>query len=337
MSSKQIYLSDRFFVAGASGMAGSAICRSLLNAGYGNPRNGGALLVPNHTELDLLDSHSLVDWFSKYRPSVVILAAAKVGGIHANNTYPTEFLLNNLKIQTNVIETAWKYNVRRFLFLGSSCMYPKEALQPIKEEALMTGSFEPTNEWYATAKIAGLKLCQALRKQYGFDAITLVPTNLYGLGDNYHPTNSHVIGALIRRFSEAFKEKKDVVTCWGTGRPIREFLYSDDFGDACVFSLENWNPSFHDSPKDDDEIELTHLNVGSGSETSIKNLTEMIAEIIGYSGEIVWDSSKPDGVLRKQLNSNRLKNLGWRPTITFRNGLESAIKFFEQIENKKLN
>ena len=334
MTLKKIYLDDCFFVAGASGMAGGAIVRSLKAAGYGNSKNGGSLLTPTHRELDLLDASSVFDWFSKYRPSVVILAAAKVGGIYANNNFPTDFLLNNLKIQTNVIETAWKFDVRRFLFLGSSCMYPKDAMQPIREDSLLTGRFESTNEWYATAKIAGLKLCAALRKQYGFDAITLMPTNLYGLGDNFHPTNSHVMGALIRRFSEAIQQDKDSIVCWGTGKPIREFLYSDDFGDACVFCLENWDPFADDAPKDENSDSLLHLNVGSGNEISIKNLAQMISETTGYSGEVIWDSSKPDGTFRKQLDSSRLMNLGWSPKISFKEGLKLAIKFFKQIENK---
>ena len=333
MSLKKIYLDDRFFIAGANGMAGSAITRSLITAGYGNSKNGGSLLTPSHSKLDLLDNSAVFDWFEKYQPSVVILAAAKVGGIHANNTFPTEFLLNNLKIQTNIIETAWKFDVRRFLFLGSSCMYPKEAIQPIEEDSLLTGKFESTNEWYATAKIAGLKLCAALRKQYGFDAITLMPTNLYGLGDNFHPTNSHVMGALIRRFSEAIEQNKNSIVCWGTGKPLREFLYSDDFGDACVFCLENWDTFSDDAPKDKNNDSILHLNVGSGKEISIKNLANMISENIGYSGDIIWDSSKPDGALRKKLNSTRLTKLGWSPKVSFRDGLKLAIKFFKQTNN----
>ena len=228
---------DRFAIFGARGMAGSAISRALNRAGYQQQ------LKPSRQELDLLDPLAVQHWFSEHEPDVVVLAAAKVGGIHANNTYPAEFLLENLKIQTHVIETAWRSGVRRLLFLGSSCIYPKFAEQPIKEEALLTGPLEPTNEWYAIAKIAGLKLCEALRHQHGFDAISLMPTNLYGPGDNYHPENSHVLPALIRRFHEAKQAGTVQVSCWGTGTPLREFLHVDDLGEACVFALQGWRPT----------------------------------------------------------------------------------------------
>ena len=231
---KLINQNDRFFVAGHRGMAGSAICRALQRSGYNN------LLTASRDVLDLLDVQAVQRWFADNKPDVVVLAAAKVGGIHANDPYPADFLLENLKIQTNVIETAWKSGVKRLLFLGSSCIYPKFAEQPIKEESLFTGALEPTNEWYAIAKIAGIKLCESLRKQYGFDAISLMPTNLYGPGDNFHPENSHVLPALIRRFYEAKESGAESVTCWGTGSPMREFLHVDDLGEACVFALENW-------------------------------------------------------------------------------------------------
>ena len=224
---------DLFAIFGSYGMAGSAISRALDRAGYHHQ------LKPSRSELDLLSLSAVENWFSKHQPNVVVLAAAKVGGIHANSIYPADFLLQNLKIQANVIETAWKSGVRRLLFLGSSCIYPKFAEQPIKEEALLTGSLEPTNEWYAIAKIAGIKLCEALRNQHGFDAFSLMPTNLYGPGDNYHLTNSHVLPALIRRFHEAVEAEVSSVTCWGTGSPLREFLHVDDLGEACVFTL--WN------------------------------------------------------------------------------------------------
>ena len=224
-------------------------------------------------------------WFAEHQPSVVVLAAAKVGGIHANNTYPADFLLENLKIQTNVIETAWRSGVRRLLFLGSSCIYPKFAEQPIKEEALLTGPLEPTNEWYAIAKIAGIKLCEALRKQHGFDAISLMPTNLYGPGDSYHPENSHVLPAMIRRFHEAAEAKAVSVTCWGSGTPLREFLHADDLGEACVVAMEHWQPL---------PDELPFLNVGTGVDLSIRELAEAVANVIGYSGTIHWEISKPD-------------------------------------------
>lgn len=227
---------DLIFVAGHRGMAGSAICRALDSAGYHQ------LLTASRDELDLLDGQAVKAWFTKHRPTVVVLAAAKVGGIQANSEYPADFLLENLKIQTHLIEMAWRSGVRRLLFLGSSCIYPKFAEQPIKEESLLTGPLEPTNEWYAIAKIAGVKLCEALRRQHGFDAISLMPTNLYGPGDNYHLTNSHVLPALIRRLHEAAEANTPSVTCWGTGSPLREFLHVDDLAEACVFALEYWSP-----------------------------------------------------------------------------------------------
>ena len=239
---------DRIYVAGHRGMAGSAICRALQRGGYDQ------LLTASRSELDLLDSYAVKDWFAKHQPTVVVLAAAKVGGIQANSSYPADFFLENLKIQTHVIETAWRSGVRRLLFLGSSCIYPKFAEQPIKEKALLSGVLEPTNESYAMAKIAGIKLCEALRKQHGFDAISLMPTNLYGPGDNFHCTNSHVLPAMIRRFHEAAETSAQIVTCWGTGSPLREFLHVDDLGEACVFALENWSPEPNDA---------IHLNVGT--------------------------------------------------------------------------
>jgi GDP-L-fucose synthase len=252
---------------------------------------------------------------------VVVLAAAKVGGIAANSTYPADFLLENLKIQTHVIETAWRSGVRRLFFLGSSCIYPKFAEQPIREEALLTGALEPTNEWYAIAKIAGIKLCEALRIQHGFDAISLMPTNLYGPGDNYHLTNSHVLPALIRRFHEAAEANAPSVTCWGTGSPLREFLHVDDLGEACVFALEHWSPA---------PDELTYLNVGTGVVLSIRELAEAVATATGYQGAIEWDISKPDGTPKKQLDVSRLATLGWRARIPLAEGLSSTVALFRQ-------
>ena len=233
-------------------------------------------------------------------------------------------ILKNLKIQTNVIEGAWKAGVRRLLFLGSSCIYPKFAEQPIKEEALMTGSLEPTNEWYAIAKITGIKLCESLRKQYGFDAISLMPTNLYGPGDNYHQENSHVLPALIRRFHEAKEAKAGSVTCWGTGSPMREFLHVDDLGNACVFALENWRTHSGDTPKDDQGNPLAFLNVGTGVDLTIKELAEQIAAVVGFKGTIEWDTSKPDGTPKKQLDVSRMKGLGWSAQIPLAKGLPAA-------------
>ena len=306
---------DRIFVAGHRGMAGSAICRALQRAGYSN------LLTASRAELDLEDGPAVQRWFAQHQPTVVVLAAAKVGGIHANNTYPADFLLDNLKIQTNVIETAWRSGVRRLLFLGSSCIYPKLADQPIREEALLTGPLEPTNEWYAIAKITGIKLCEALRRQHGFDAISLMPTNLYGPGDNYHPENSHVLPALIRRFHEAAEAQSPSVTCWGTGTPLREFLHVDDLGEACVFALEHWQPG---------PDEQQFLNVGTGVDLTIRELAEAVAEATGFQGEILWDASKPDGTPKKQLDVSRLAALGWRSRIPLGEGLRSTVVLFRE-------
>jgi GDP-L-fucose synthase len=310
---------DRIFVAGHRGMAGSAICRALQRAGYGDPVHGGALLTASRAELDLEDGPPVQRWFKQHQPTVVVLAAAKVGGIQANNTYPADFLLDNLKIQTNVIETAWRSGVRRLLFLGSSCVYPKFAEQPIREEALLTGPLETTNEWYAIAKITGIKLCQALRLQHGFDAISLMPTNLYGPGDNYHPENSHVLPALIRRFHEAAERGDASVTCWGTGTPLREFLHVDDLGEACVFALERWQPG----PE-----ELQFLNVGTGVDLTIRELAEAVARATGFQGDIDWDASKPDGTPKKQLDVSRLAQLGWRARIPLAEGLRNTVALF---------
>jgi len=312
--------SDRIFVAGHRGMAGGAIVRALQRGDYGQ------ILTASRSELDLLDGAAVERWFAQHQPSVVVLAAAKVGGIHANATYPADFLLENLKIQTHVIETAWRSGVRRLLFLGSSCIYPKFAEQPIREEALLTGALEPTNAWYAIAKITGIKLCAALRQQHGFDAISLMPTNLYGPGDNYHPTNSHVLPALIRRFHEAAERGDASVTCWGTGTPLREFLHVDDLGEVCVFALEQWQPAAD---------QLQHLNVGTGVDLTIRELAEAVAEATDFRGSIAWDASKPDGTPKKQLDVSRLAALGWRARISLREGLRDTVRLFrEQLDQQ---
>jgi GDP-L-fucose synthase len=316
---------DRFFVAGHRGMAGSAICRALTCSGYTQ------ILTATRQELDLLDGVAVQAWFAAHQPTVVVLAAAKVGGIEANRSYPADFLLENLKIQTNVIETAWRSGVRRLLFLGSSCIYPKHADQPIREEALLSGPLEPTNESYAIAKIAGLKLCEALRRQYGFDAISLMPTNLYRPGDNDHPTNSHVLPALIRRFHEAAETGAPSVTCWGTGRPLREFLHVDDLGEACVFALQHWDPNALEAPRDTAGEPLTFLNVGTGVDLSIQELAQAVAQAVGFRGTISWDTSKPDGTPKKQLDEldvSRLAGLGWRARIPLADGLVSTVEAF---------
>jgi len=335
--SSLIKAEDRFFVAGARGMAGSAICRALQKAGYGDEEKGGALLIPTRQELDLLDVEAVRSWYVDNKPDVVLVAAAKVGGIYANCAYPADFLLDNLKIQTNVIEGAWKAGVRRLLFLGSSCIYPKFAAQPIREESLLTGSLEPSNEWYAIGKIAGIKLCESLRKQYSFDTICLMPTNLYGPGDNYHPENSHVLPALIRRFYEATKEGSSSVMCWGTGSPMREFLHVDDLGNACVFALENWSALEKDAPKDDCGNPMAFLNVGTGVDLTIKELAEAVAKAVGFRGVIRWDSSKPDGTPKKQLNVSRMANLGWRSRIRLDEGLKETVALFRrQFESSQI-
>ncbi len=305
---------DRFFVAGHRGMAGSAIARALQRKGYHH------LLTATRAELDLEDGAAVRAWFEDKRPEVVVLAAAKVGGIYANDSAPADFLLQNLKIQNNVIESAWRRGTRRLLFLGSSCIYPRDCPQPIREEYLLTGPLEPTNEWYAIAKIAGIKLCQALRKQYGFDAISLMPTNLYGPGDNYHPTHSHVMAALIRRFHEAKQANSPTVTCWGTGTPLREFLHADDLGEACVHALEHYSP--------DSSEPVQHLNVGTGVDLTIKELAELVARTVGYSGEIRWDTSKPDGTPKKQLDVSRIQGSGWSAQMALTDGLNKTYQEF---------
>ena len=305
---------DRIFVAGHRGMAGSAICRALHRAGYINQ------LTATRSELDLEDGVAVRAWFEAHKPEVVVLAAAKVGGIYANDTYPADFLLQNLKIQNNVIESAWRSGTRRLLFLGSSCIYPRSCPQPIREEYLLTGPLEPTNEWYAIAKIAGIKLCQALRKQHGFDAISMMPTNLYGPGDNYHPENSHVMAAMIRRFHEAKESGLASVTCWGTGSPLREFLHVDDLGDAVVFCLEHWAP--------DKDAKYLHLNAGTGKDLTIKDLAELIAGVVGYDGNILWDSARPDGTRKKQLDTGRLTHCGWSAKINLEDGLSATYVAF---------
>lgn len=308
--------SDRIYVAGHRGMAGSAITRRLRRAGYAN------LLTADRDSLDLTDAIAVREWFAAYRPEVVVLAAAKVGGILANNTYPSDFLLENLKIQNNIIENAWRQGSRRLLFLGSSCIYPKLAPQPIRENSLLTGALEPTNEWYAIAKIAGIKLCHAMRLQHSFDAISLMPTNLYGPGDNYHPTNSHVLPALIRRFQEAKESDTSVVTCWGSGSPRREFLHVDDLADAALFCLERWQP---------EPEENQFLNVGTGMDMTIRELATRVADCIGYRGRIEWDTSKPDGTPQKLLDVSQLASLGWKARIPLEEGLKSTVaEFIEQ-------
>ena len=314
---------DKIFVAGSGGMVGSAIIRYLNKNGYKK------ILANNKSILNLLDYKATEKWFARENPDVVIIAAAKVGGIFANSNYPAEFLLENIKIQSNLIEISHKKNVKRLLFLGSSCIYPKFANQPITEEDLMTGPLEKTNESYAIAKIAGIKLVESYRKQYGFDCISLMPTNLYGFGDNYNLKNSHVVPAMIRRFIDAKRDDAESVLCWGTGTPLRELLNVDDLAKACIFALEKWNPSHKNAPSLFPDEELTYLNVGSEDEISIKDLAELIADIVGYKGSIIWDKNKPDGTPRKKLNYEKFKSIGWKNTIDLKEGLKETIEDFE--------
>tara|TARA_B100001248_G_C27383960_1_gene458622 strand:+ start:76 stop:1062 length:987 start_codon:yes stop_codon:yes gene_type:complete len=311
-------------VFGSNGLAGSAICRALIGNGYSN------LIKPKRKVLNLLNFDEVKKWFKYEDPDVVIIAAAKVGGIYANEIYPADFILENLKIQNNIIENAWRQKVKKLLFLGSSCIYPKFAKQPISEEELLTSSLETSNQWYAIAKISGIKLCEALKKQYDFNAISLMPTNLYGPGDNYHPKNSHVLASLIRRFCEAKVNNYKQVVCWGTGNALREFLHVDDLASACVFALEKWDQDSSSAPKDSNNNPLRFLNVGTGSDISIKELANLIAKIVGFKGEIVWDKSKPDGTPKKQLNVNRINKLGWKSQIPLEQGLKETIKIYQE-------
>tara|TARA_Y100000991_G_scaffold65664_1_gene49112 strand:- start:5208 stop:6188 length:981 start_codon:yes stop_codon:yes gene_type:complete len=317
---------DRIAIFGSKGMAGGAICRALKNKGYSK------LLMPTRKELDLLHFNVLDKWFELNRPHVVIIAAAKVGGIYANNNYPADFILENLKIQNNIIEIAWRKNVKKLLFLGSSCIYPKFSKQPIPEEALLSGDLEPTNQWYAIAKISGIKLCEALKKQYDFNAISLMPTNLYGPGDNYHPQNSHVLPGLIRRFCEAKEKKQKEVICWGTGSPYREFLHVDDLGQASVFVLENWDLDQDNAPKGTNGEPLPFLNVGTGTDISIKELANLIAKYVEFDGEIIWDTSKPDGTPKKQLDVTRINSIGWYPRISINDGVRETIDMYKKFQ-----
>ena len=327
---KKITFQEKIFVAGGSGMVGRAVIKKLLEKGYGNINLGGKIFFPNRTELNLMNNHDVNDWFAINKPSVVIIAAAKVGGIGANAKYPYDFLLENLKIQNNLIELSFKHKVKRLLFLGSSCIYPKFANQPIVEESLLEGFLEKTNESYAIAKIAGIKLCESLNIQYGFDAISLMPTNLYGPGDNYHPQNSHVMASLIKKFSEAKKTDKKRVTCWGTGTPLREFMHVYDLAEAIIYCLEFWSPLEPNAPRDKNNNPLYILNVGTGKDISIKELANKISNIIDYKGDIVWDESKPDGTPKKQLDVTRINNLGWSANINLEEGILKTITHFNK-------
>lgn len=305
--------SNRIFVAGHNGLVGSAIVKSLNAQGYER------VLTAPRSELDLLSQAQVQEWFAANRPDVVILAAAKVGGIHANATHPADFIHDNLSIQNNVIHTAFGNNVQKLVFLGSSCIYPRDTAQPIVEESLLTGSLEPTNEWYAIAKIAGLKMCQAYRLQYGFDAISLMPTNLYGPNDNFDLKTSHVLPALIRKVHEAKTTKQAEVEIWGTGKPRREFLHVDDLANAVVFLMERYS-------------DLSPINVGVGDDVSIHELADLIKSVVGFDGGLTFDYSKPDGTPRKVLNVQKLTELGWQPKVPLRAGIQATYEWF--LENK---
>ena len=303
---------SKIFVAGHKGLAGSAIVRVLLENGYAN------IVTKSKSELDLRNQDDVKDFFNQEKIEYVFDAAAKVGGIYANNTYPGDFIYDNLTIQTNLIHNSYLFNVKKFLFLGSVCIYPKFAPLPIVEDCLLTGFLEPTNEAYAVAKIAGIKMCQAYRKQYGFNAISLMPTNLYGPGDNYHPENSHVMAAMIRRFVEAKENGDNEVVCWGDGSPKREFLYSDDLATACLLSMQTY---------DDSEI----MNVSTGKEVSIKETAETVAKVVGYQGNIVWDTTKPNGTIKRPLHIEKIKNLGWVPHVSLEDGIQKSINDFKKL------
>ena len=305
----------RVWVAGHKGMVGSAIVRRLASENCD-------VLTADRAELDLTDQRGVLGWMHNNRPQLVVLAAARVGGIHANNTQPVDFLRDNLLIETAIFTGAESVGVEKLLFLGSSCIYPKHASQPIKEEALLTGALEPTNEWYAIAKIAGIKLAQAYRQQFGCDFISAMPTNLYGPGDNYDPLGSHVLPALIRKVHEA-KQSGSPVTVWGSGSPLREFLYVDDLADACLHLIQHYSDSLH-------------INVGSGEEISILELTRLVMEVLGHDGEILMDPSKPDGTPRKLMDSGRLKAMGWNPKVSLRDGIAKAYAAFLAGEGRNI-
>lgn len=299
----------KIYVAGHSGLVGSAIVRAIESDG------SHTWVGKTHSELDLLDRKAVFDYVASEKPDAIVIAAAKVGGIHANNTFPVEFLSENLQIETNLMDAAHAAGIPRLLFLGSSCVYPKLAQQPIKEEYLLTGELEKTNEAYALAKISGLKLVQAYRSQYGHQWISAMPTNMYGPGDNFDLENSHVLPALIRKFHNAKTHRESRVVLWGTGTPLREFLHADDLASACIFLLENYN---HEIP----------INIGTGTDLSIKDLAELIKEVVEFNGSIEWDSSRPNGTPRKLLDVSKITALGWKPAILLEEGIRSTYKWF---------
>ncbi len=300
---------SRIYVAGHRGLVGSAIWRELERAGFRH------LIGKTHAELELLDPAAVDRFYADEKPDYVFIAAARVGGILANNSYPAQFIYENLQMQNSLIHGAWKAGVKKLLFLGSSCIYPRLAPQPMNEDHLLSGPLEPTNQWYAIAKIAGIKMCQAYRRQYGCDFISAMPTNMYGLNDNFDLHSSHVLPALIRKFHEAKVADAPTVTCWGTGQPMREFLFGDDLARACVFLMENYS---------DEQF----INVGYGSDVTIRQLAETVQRVVGFGGQIVWDTSKPDGTPRKLMDSSRLFALGWKPAMDLETGIGRAYEDF---------
>ena len=308
--------SSRIYIAGHRGLVGSAIWREFAGAGFKN------LIGRTHAELELKDAVAVNRFYAETKPDCVIIAAAKVGGILANDSYPAQFIYENLQVQNSLIHGAYLAGVKKLLFLGSSCIYPRLAPQPMNEDCLLTGPLEPTNQWYAIAKIAGIKMCQAYRRQYGCDFIVAMPTNMYGINDNFDLNNSHVLPAMIRKFHEAKVTNAPTVTCWGTGKVMREFLFSDDLARACRFLLENYS---------DEQM----INIGYGSDVTIRELAETVQRVIGFKGQIVWDTSKPDGTPRKLMDSGRLMKLGWKPQVNLEEGIRRTYEFFQKQGTKR--
>lgn len=311
---------SKIYIAGHRGLVGSAIVRQLKIQGYRN------FVFRTHQELDLENQAQVHNFFATEKPEYVFLAAAKVGGIHANNTYPAEFIYDNLMVQANVVDASYRNNVKRLLFLGSSCIYPRAVEQPMREDALLTGILEPTNEPYAVAKIAGIKICESYNRQYGTDYRSVMPTNLYGIGDNFHPENSHVIPALIRRFHEAKENKDKEVVVWGSGKPMREFLHVDDMASASVFVM-GLEKDIYDN---NTQPMLSHINVGTGEDCTIKEMAETVKKVVAFKGELKFDSSKPDGTMRKLMDVSRINSMGWKASISLEDGLKSTYEWYRE-------
>ncbi len=317
-------LHAKIYVAGHCGLVGSAIVRALQQHGYNN------IVVKTHAELDLLSQNAVGEFFATEKPEYVFLAAAKVGGILANNTYPAEFIYQNIQIQNNVIHQSYVHGVKKLLFLGSSCIYPKLCPQPMKEEYLLSGPLESTNEPYAIAKIAGIKMCQSYNRQYGTNFIAVMPTNLYGIGDNFDLQNSHVLPTLIRKFHEAKVQGDKTVTMWGTGTPRREFLYVDDMAEGCLFLMDQFNPT-----KEQNERGDVFVNLGTGHDITIRELGELVKKVVGFQGDIVWDTTKPDGTPQKLQDMTKVHELGWKHTVALREGIEKTYSWYQSLEQAK--